>query len=120
MKYKMTMTMIIVVVVVPCPSLSSLVPHHRPGPSSLVCIACVHSWALAIICGLWWVVVVGHGLFFGGGGHFCVLAIVHVHFGGFVVVSGRSWVVVFDGGPLASMWWQGGRWSSLGASLVWW
>ena len=88
MKYKMTMTMIIVVVVVPCPSLSSLVPHHRPGPSSLVCIACVHSWALAIICGLWWVVVVGHGLFFGGGGHFCVLAIVHGCFGGFVVISG--------------------------------
>jgi len=37
------------------------------------------------------------------------------------VLGGLSlWVVVFDGGPLVSMWWQGGRWSSLGASLVWW
>jgi len=63
---------------------------------------------------------VGHGSFFGGGGHFCVLAVIRVHFGGFVIVSGWSWAVVFDGGPLALMWWQGGRWSSLGASLVWW
>ena len=54
--------------------------------------------------------MVGRGSFFGGGGHFCVLAIVHVHFGGFVIVSGQSWAVVFDGGPLASTWWQGGRW----------
>jgi len=36
--------------------------------------------------------VVGRGSFFGGGGHFCVLAIVCVHFGGFVVISGQlSW-----------------------------
>jgi len=34
--------------------------------------------------------VVGCGSFFGGGGHFCVLAVIHVHFGGFVVVSGQS------------------------------
>jgi len=33
---------------------------------------------------------VGCGSFFGGGGHFCVLAIVHVCFGGFVVISGQS------------------------------
>jgi len=123
MKYKTTTMMIIVVVVVvvPCPLSLSLVPHHCPGPSSSVCIACVCLWALAVACGLWWVVVVGHGSFFGGGGCFCVLAVVRVHFGGFVIVSGQSWAVIFDGGPLVSRWWQGGsRWSSLGASLVWW
>jgi len=122
MKYKTTMMMIIVVVVVvvPCPLSLSLVPHCRPGPLSSVCVACVRSWALAVICGLWWVVVVGRGSFFGGGSCFCVLAIICVHFGGFVIVSGWSWAVVFDGGPLVSTWWQGGHWSSLGASLVWW
>jgi len=77
-KYKTTTTMIIVVIVV---------PHHHPGPSSSVCIACVHLWALAVICGLWWVVVVGRGSFFGGGSHFCLLAIIRVRFGGFVIVS---------------------------------
>jgi len=87
MKYKTTMTMIIIVIV-PCPSSLSLVPHRRPGPSSSVCVTCVRSWVLAIVCGLWWVVVVGHGSFFGGGGHFCVLAVVRVRFGGFVVVGG--------------------------------
>jgi len=36
--------------------------------------------------------VVGNGSFFGGGSCFCVLAVVHVHFGGFVVISGQlSW-----------------------------
>ena len=80
-KYKTTMTIIIVVVIV---------PHRRPGPSSSVCIACVHFWVLAIICGLWWVVVVGCGSFFGGSGHFCVLAVICVCFGGFVIVSGQS------------------------------
>ena len=67
---------------------TTLVPHRHPGPLSLVCVACVCLWALAIVCGLWWVVVVGHGSFFGGGGHFCVLAIIRVHFGGFVIISG--------------------------------
>jgi len=63
MKYKMTTTMIIIVVVIPCPSSSSwsliviLVPHCCPGPSLLVCIACVCLWVLAVICGLWWAVV---------------------------------------------------------------
>ena len=112
MKYKTMMTTIIVVV--PCPSSSSLVPHRRPGPSSSVCITCVHLWALAVVCGLWWVVVVGRGSFFGGGGRFCVLAVIRVRFGGFVIISGRLWAVVFDGGPLASTWWQGGHWSLLG------
>ena len=64
--------------------------------------------------------MVGCGLFFGGGGHFCVLAVVRVHFGGFVIVSGWLWVVVFDGGLLVLTWWQGGHWSLLGVSLVWW
>jgi len=38
--------------------------------------------------------VVGRGSFFGGGGRFCVLAVVHVHFGGFVIVSGWSSLMV--------------------------
>jgi len=33
---------------------------------------------------------VGCGSFFGGGSCFCVLAIICVHFGGFVIVSGQS------------------------------
>ena len=77
MKYKTMMTMIIVSL-----SSSSLVPHHRPGPS-------LSSWSLIVglhhLCpfvgagrrlwavvgggsGPWWVVVVGRGSFFGGGG----------------------------------------------------
>jgi len=90
-KYKTMTMMIIVVVIVPCPSLSSwsliviLVPHCRPGPLSLVCVTCVCLWVLAVIYGLWWVVVVGHGSFIGGGSHFCVLAIICVCFGGFVL-----------------------------------
>jgi len=40
------------------------------------------------------VVAAGHGLFFGGGSHFCVLAIIRVCFGGFVIISGWSSLMV--------------------------
>ena len=71
-KYKTTTTTIIVVVVVVVPC------------SWSVCVACVRLWALAVVRGLWWVVVVGRGgpvwVVMGGGRRF----------GGFLVVFGRS------------------------------
>ena len=107
----------IIIVIVPCPSSLSLVPHRRPGPSSSVCVTCVRSWVLAIVCGLWWVVVVGHGSFFWGWQLF--LCVGH-HLCSFWGVCCHFWVVVLDGGLLVLMWWQGSHWSLLGVSLVWW
>jgi len=58
--------------------------------------------------------VVGRGSFFGGGSHFCVLAIVHVCFGGFVIISGQlSWFL-----SSCLQWWSVGIDMVAGQSLV--
>jgi len=89
-KYKMmTMTIIVIVVVVPCPSSSSwslivvLAPCHQSASPVSVC----GHWPSFVGCGGWWSWAVVRFL---GVAAIFVLAIVRVHFGGFVVVSGQS------------------------------
>ena len=89
-KYKtMTMMIIVIVVVVPCPSSSSwslivvLVPRHQSASP----VSIRGRWPLFVGCGGWWSWAVVRFL---GVAAVFVLAVVRVHFGGFVVISGWS------------------------------
>jgi len=88
-KYKTTTTTIIVIViVVPCPSLLSwsliiiLVPRHRSASP----VSVRGRWSLFVGCGGWWLWAMVHFL---GVAAIFVLAVICVHFGGVVVVSGQ-------------------------------
>jgi len=116
----------------PCSSFIGNHHRRRCRPLSLVVVPCPSSSSWSLVVSL-------HRLcLFVGAGH-CLWAVVgggggpwFVFWGWrpFLCVGRRScsfwgvcrhfWAVIFDGGLLASTWWQGGHWSSLGASLVWW